>query len=219
MKPARLLYRLRFVSRFGKLRQHNNARMAQTRRRLTCRIHVRPDAGQDGQTQAKALALREAWKDEHGDKTYGMLTHIASKLYVISPPKAKKNEHQFSSKIDEKSSENPRKTEPNRRKIEEILLLDAFRRPKPFRGRVGTRSGRARDAPKLAQERSWDAPGAPRAAGRRPRASPGRSQDAPVPVRSDVGVCAMRQAQSDASSERFFVVFVLSRKCSDVRKM
>jgi hypothetical protein len=43
-----------------------------------------------GQTQAKAWALREIWKDEHGDKTYGMLTHIASKLYVISPSRAKK---------------------------------------------------------------------------------------------------------------------------------
>ena len=59
-----------------------------------------------GQTQAKAWALREAWRDEHGDTTCGMLTHIASKLYVISPPKAKK-EHpttsaltQFFQKID-----------------------------------------------------------------------------------------------------------------------
>ena len=43
-----------------------------------------------GQTQAKAWALREAWKDQQGDKTYGMQTHIASKLYVISPPKEKK---------------------------------------------------------------------------------------------------------------------------------
>ena len=59
-----------------------------------------------GQTQAKAWALREAWKEQHGDKTYGMLTHIASKLHVISPPRAKK-EHpttcalmQFFQKID-----------------------------------------------------------------------------------------------------------------------
>ena len=43
-----------------------------------------------GQMQAKAWALREAWKDQHGDKTYGMLTDIASKLYVIGPPRAKK---------------------------------------------------------------------------------------------------------------------------------
>ena len=59
-----------------------------------------------GQTQARAWALREVWKDEHGEKTYGMLTHIASKLHVISPPRAKK-EHpttcalmQFFQKID-----------------------------------------------------------------------------------------------------------------------
>ena len=43
-----------------------------------------------GQMQAKAWALREAWKDQHGDKTYGMLTDIASKLYVIGPPRARK---------------------------------------------------------------------------------------------------------------------------------
>ena len=45
-----------------------------------------------GQTQAKAWALREAWQDEHGEKTYGMLTHIASKLYTITPAR-KKKEH------------------------------------------------------------------------------------------------------------------------------
>ena len=58
------------------------------------------------QTEAKAWALREAWKDEHGETTYGMLTHIASKLDVISPPKAKKEHpttsalNQFFQKID-----------------------------------------------------------------------------------------------------------------------
>ena len=45
-----------------------------------------------GQTQARAWALREVWKDEHGEKTYGMLTHIASKLYTITPSR-KKREH------------------------------------------------------------------------------------------------------------------------------
>ena len=45
-----------------------------------------------GQTQAKAWALREAWQDEHGEKTYGMLTHIASKLYTITPPRTKKEQ-------------------------------------------------------------------------------------------------------------------------------
>ena len=116
----------------------------------------------------------------------------------------------------ENQGKGARKTTKNRAKIDEESLLAGFGRPKPFRGRVGTRSGRAREAPKPGRERSWDAPGEPRAAGRRPRASPGRSQDAPGPVRSDVGVCATRQAKSDASSERFFFVFVLSRESSDV---
>ena len=113
-------------------------------------------------------------------------------------------------------SENSEKPSQNRRKIDEKSLLAGFGRPKPFRGRVGTRSGRVREAPKPGRERSWDAPGEPRAAGRRPRASPGRSQDAPGLVRSDVGARAARQAPSDESSERFFVVFALSRVSSDV---
>ena len=41
------------------------------------------------QTQARAWALREAWRDE-GNSDYGMCTHIASKLYTIAPPKTKK---------------------------------------------------------------------------------------------------------------------------------
>ena len=122
-------------------------------------------------------------------------------------------------KIDQKSVGNHRKTEPNRRKIVGKSILAGFGRPSPVQGRVGARSGRDLDAPKPAQERSWDAPGSPRAAGRRPRASPGRSQDAPGPVQSDVGVRAARQPQSDASSERFFIDFVLSRESSYVLKM
>ena len=77
-------------------------------------------------------------------------------------------------KIDQKSVGNRRKTEPNRRKIVGKSILAGFGRPSPVQGRVGARSGRDLDAPKPAQERSWDAPGSPRAAGRRPRASPGR---------------------------------------------
>ena len=50
------------------------------------------EGSMSGQTQAKAWALREVWRDEHGEKTYGMLTHIASKLYTITPPR-KKKEH------------------------------------------------------------------------------------------------------------------------------
>ena len=77
-------------------------------------------------------------------------------------------------KIDQKSVGNHRKTEPNRRKIVGKSILAGFGRPSPVQGRVGARSGRDLDAPKPAQEQSWDAPGSPRAAGRRPRASPGR---------------------------------------------
>ena len=125
----------------------------------------------------------------------------------------------FLRKSRKRRSENSEKPSQNRRKIDEKSLLAGFGRPKPFRGRVGMRWGRAREAPKPGRERSWDAPGEPRAAGRRPRASPGRSQDAPGPVQSDVGVRAARQPQSDASSERFFIDFVLSRESSYVLKM
>ena len=31
-------------------------------------------------SQAKAWALREVWKETHGDKTYGLLSHVASRL-------------------------------------------------------------------------------------------------------------------------------------------
>ena len=62
----------------------------------------------------------------------------------------------------------PRPTQ-NRRKID----LEPFRAPKPFRGRVRTRSGRLLDAQMPAQSRSWGAPGEPRAARSRPKASPG----------------------------------------------
>ena len=51
-----------------------------------------------GQTQARAWALREVWRDENGEKTYGMLTHIASKLYTITPPR-KKKEHPSTSAL------------------------------------------------------------------------------------------------------------------------
>jgi len=110
-------------------------------------MQVRPDAGQGGQTQPKALALHEAWKDEHGDKTYGMLTHIASKLYVISPPKAKKKEHQLSSKIDENLFENRRKNGPNRQKIALGRCWVSKTVSGTRRGAFGTRPGRTKAGP------------------------------------------------------------------------
>ena len=42
------------------------------------------------QTEARAWALREAWQDEHGDKTYGMLPWIADKVWKINEEKQKK---------------------------------------------------------------------------------------------------------------------------------
>ena len=164
--------------------------------------------------QARAKHASKVWKIKEEKKrqehpTPEALRQLFEKIDTpASPLKSSKDR----SKIVEKPSQ-------NRRKIDENSLLGGFGRPRLFRGRVGTRSGRARDAPKPAQERSWAAPGAPKAVGRRPKASPGRSQDAPWLVRSDVGVRATRQAQLDASSERFFIDFVLSRESSDVQKM
>ena len=81
-----------------------------------------------GQTQAKAWALREAWKDEHGDKTYGMLTHIASKLHVISPPRAKKEHpttsalNQFFQKVDsDKEGRFPGKNDQKKRGPDPVI--------------------------------------------------------------------------------------------------
>ena len=67
----------------------------------------------------------------------------------------------------------------SRRKIEKISILGQFGRPKLFRGRVRTRSGRLLDAQMSLQGRSWDAPGEPRAARSRPKVLPGRPEDAP----------------------------------------
>ena len=69
------------------------------------------------QTQARAWGLREAWRDEHGEKTYGMLTHIASKLYTVTAPKAKKEHptaaalHQLFERIDGDKAWFPGKSE------------------------------------------------------------------------------------------------------------
>ena len=71
----------------------------------------------------------------------------------------------FLRKSRKRRSENSEKPSQNRRKIDEKSLLAGFGRSKPFRGHVRTRSGRAREAPKPGRERSWDAPGEPRAAG------------------------------------------------------
>ena len=62
--------------------------------------------------------------------------------------------------------------------IAQKSILGRLGRPKPFRGRVRTRSGRLLDAPITPQSRSGDAPGGPRAARSRRKASPGRLRDA-----------------------------------------
>ena len=44
------------------------------------------------QQEARAWGLREAWQEEHGDKTYGMNSWIASKVWKIKEKK-KRQEH------------------------------------------------------------------------------------------------------------------------------
>ena len=87
------------------------------------------------------------------------------------------------------------------------------------KSRFGDPSGRVRDATGTRQSRPRVDLGTPRARQERPggaQATPGRSQDAPERVRSDVGARAARKAPSGSSSQRFFIVFVLSRESSDV---
>ena len=68
------------------------------------------------QTEARAWSLREAWRDE-GKPSYGMLTYIASKVYKIVPPMAKKEHptpsalHQLFQKIDNDKGWFPGKSE------------------------------------------------------------------------------------------------------------
>ena len=146
---------MRFVSCFGKPSQHNNARKAQTKAQ-TCEHHLQPKLRKKhAKVVSKAATLAQKQ------------TNSNSTLHSRNSSKSSQKSTTKRPKIDEKPS-------PNDQKIDQNSLLDSFGRQKPFRGRVGTRSGRARHAPVPAQERSWDAPGAPRAAGGRPRASPGR---------------------------------------------
>ena len=86
----------------------------------------------------------------------------------------------------------------------------------PFRERAGTRSGCDRDAQNSPQGRSWSAPGEPRAAGSRPKASLGQSREAPGPARSGVRACLEYRALPNMLTERLLVVFALARGSSDV---
>ena len=126
--------------------------------------------------QARAKHASKVWKIKEEKKrqehpTPEALRQLFEKIDTpASPLKSSKDR----SKIVEKPSQ-------NRRKIDENSLLGGFGRPRLFRGRVGTRSGPLRDAPKPARERFWDVPGEPRAAGRRPRASPECPKTLPGP--------------------------------------
>ena len=83
--------------------------------------------------------------------------------------------------LEPKSTKNHSKMDRNEIKIYEKLILGRFRRPRPFRGCVLTRSGRFWDAQMPPQDQSWDAPGEPRAAGSCPKVSLGRPGKAPRP--------------------------------------
>ena len=120
-------------------------------------------------------------------------------------------------KFDEKSFENLRKWSPNPWKIDAKLILGGFGHSKPFRRRTGTRSGQIQDAKKRPQDRSWSIRGGPRAPGNRPKASPGRSWDAPGRLRSDPRARLVHRALSNALAERFCVVLVALRKSSKLK--
>ena len=108
---------------------------------------------------------------------------------------------------------------PNRPKIDETSIVDHFGHSRRFRGRVRTRSGRPLDTQMPPQSRSWDAPGEPRAAKLRPKASLDRSADAPGPPRSSVRPRLEHRAPSNALAERFFIDFASSRESSDVARV
>ena len=93
--------------------------------------------------------------------------------------KKQKSQRESRTKIERKSTENRSKIGQNRRKIEENSILGSFGRMEPFRERAGTRSGCDRDAQNSPQGRSWSAPGEPRAARSRPKASLRQSRGLP----------------------------------------
>ena len=103
--------------------------------------------------------------------------------------------------------------------IAQKSILGHLGRPKPFRERVGTHSGRFLDAQVLLQSRSWGTPGEPRAARSRPKASPGRPEDAPRPSWWLIRALVVHRTASNASSDRFLVAFFVSRENSDVPRV
>ena len=78
-------------------------------------------------------------------------------------------------------------------------------------------SGRLWGAKKPPRDRSWGVRAGPGAPGNQPKASPGRSWDAPGRLRSGPRARLVHRALSNTLAERFFIVAVSSRTSSDVR--
>ena len=115
-------------------------------------------------------------------------------------------------KSEQNRSKNRRRSTRNRRKsfLGRFWTFKAVVQTRE--GPLGTRPGRS----KASQERSWDAQGAPRELGKRPKVFPSRSQDAPGPLRSRVQACSERRALSNTIAEQNLNVSGSSRNSSDV---
>ena len=83
-------------------------------------------------------------------------------------------------RLERKSTKKTSNIHENEATIDEKSILGRFGRPRSFRGRVRTRSGRLLDAQLSPQGRSGDAPGGPRAA----RSAPRWPQDVPGTART-----------------------------------
>ena len=118
-----------------------------------------------------------------------------------------------------KSTKNLSNIDENPSQIEDKSILGRFGRPKPFRGRVRTCSGRLLDAQMLPQSRSWVAPDEPRAVKSCPKARRGIPDTLQVPPgqlsRRSQGR-SRRQTQSQALPDRFWSDFRSMRGSSEV---
>ena len=101
-------------------------------------------------------------------------------------------------------------------------ILGRLGRPKPFRGRVRTCSGRLLDAQMLPQSRSWVAPDEPRAVKSCPKARRGIPDTLQVPPgqlsRRSQGR-SRRQTQSQALPDRFWSDFRSMHGSSEVHRV
>ena len=119
--------------------------------------------------------------------------------------------------LDPKSSKDGSKFDTKLIKTNRNLILGVLVRSKSFRGCAETRSGRVRDAQRPPQDRSWDALGEPKAAGRRTKPCPGWSRDAPRWLQSPVQTRPAHQVPSNALAGQFFNVFVLLHERSKLK--